>query len=212
MERAESWGIGRQGGALKIFPHPLFLSGIHSAWGPTDPDQDWGCQPTPQPSAQYSHLWGDSPTLSVESIRSALCNCDKLLGEYCLSCHPQIQSPDFWFASPCIVGEKEKGSFYSSREFGQRASERSSIPESGSPERALGEHVSTLQGLDHGGWSKSSVDGESADGVWTKFSIDGESAERVSACSANGVSGRSTESTRAGGDEGVCVELGARTA
>ena len=63
-----------------------------------------------------------------------------------------------------------------------------------------------VQGVDHGGWSKSNIDGESADGGWKKCSIDGESAERVSACSANGV--RSTESTSAGGDEGVCVGLG----
>ena len=130
------------------------------------------------------------------------------MGDNCSSCHPRIQSPDFWFASPCIAGEKAKESFYSSRKFGRRASERSSNPESGSPERALGEHVSTLQRVDHRGWSKSSIGGESADGGWKKCSIDGESAERVSACSANGVSGRSTESTSAGGDKGVCVKRG----
>ena len=103
---------------------------------------------------------------------------------------------------------KEKGSFYSRRKFGRRASEQSPNPESGSPERALGEHFSTLQEVDHRGWSKSSVDGESADGGWTKCSSDGESAERVSAGSANGVSGRSTGSTSAGGDDGVCVGRG----
>ena len=189
-----------------MFSHPLSLWGIkgHSTWGPTDR----GCQPTPQSSAQSLGLWDAVPTLGKETTRSAVCSCNERLGDNCSSCHPRIQSPDFWFASPCIAGEKAKESFYSLRKFGRRASEQSSNPESGSPERALGEHVSTLQRVDHGGWSKSSVDGESADGGWTKCSSDGESAERVSACRANGVSGRSTESTSAGGDEGVCVERG----
>ena len=127
--------------SLKMLPHPLSLWGImgHSAWGPTDPDRDWGCQPTPQPSAQYSHLWGDSPTLRVESTKSAFCSCNERMGVNCSSCHSQLQSPDCWFASPCLAGEKAKESFYSRRRFGRRASEQSSNPESGSPERALGE-------------------------------------------------------------------------
>ena len=132
---------------LKMFPHPLLLLGIksHSAWGPTDPDRDWGCQPTPQPLAQYSHLWGDSPTLRGKSSRSALCNCNELLGEYCSSCHSQLQSPDFWFASPCLAGEKAKESFYSRRKFGRRASEQSSNPESGSPESTRGTRFSAAE-------------------------------------------------------------------
>jgi hypothetical protein len=114
------------------------------------------------------------------------------LGDNCSSCHPRIQSPEFCFAFPCIAGEEVKESFYSTRKFGRRASEQSSNLESGLPGRAPGEHVSTLQGVDHGGWSKSS--------------IDGESAERASVCSANGFRVRSTESTSAGGDEGVCAK------
>ena len=183
VRKAESWGIGRQGGALEIFSHPLPLWGIkgHSTWGPTDRERDLGCQPTPQSSAQYSGLWDALPIPGKENTKSALCICNERMGDKCSSCHPRIQSPDFWFASPCIAGEKAKESFYSSRKFGRRASEQSSNPESGSPERALGEHVSTLQRVDHRGWSKSSIGGESADGGWKKCSIDGESAERVSA-------------------------------